>query len=106
VTGVDVPVCGSGAPTSGGNCVPPPPKGYDPAETIQIGGVGTFNVAGFSKLPAADQQKTVDGLVASNWHTKIAVPLATGLAITLAISLAVYVLVRAIGSVIGGFAVS
>jgi hypothetical protein len=60
----------------------------------------------FGKLTPTQQQKEVDRIVAANWHTKFAVPLAEALGMTLVLSLAVYDLVRAIGWVIGGFAAS
>jgi hypothetical protein len=95
------PVPDSGnAPTSGGNYVPPPP-------TMHIKGVGDFLMStGFEKLSAEQQQTMADQIIARNWRTKFAMPLAEGLSITLAVSLAVYALIRAIGWVIGGFAAS
>jgi hypothetical protein len=96
-------VTGLGHPCKG-HC-DPLPEGWVYVGTLNIDGIGSFQVPdGFSKLAVADQQKTVDGFVVSNWRTKVAVPLAEALGAMLVFSLALYILVRAIGWVIGGFA--
>jgi hypothetical protein len=78
----------------------------DPVVTlIKIDGVGNIEVLSpFEKMSHAEQQSTVDDIVAANWRSQFAIPLAIYLAISIAIAFGVYIFVRAIGWVIGGFA--
>lgn len=77
------------------------------SKMLKIEGVETAQMPPEFEWESTDRQnEIVNQMVAANWRTKFAVPLAMGLAITLAVSFAVYGLVRAIGWVIGGFAAS
>jgi hypothetical protein len=75
------------------------------SKMLQIEGVETTQMPREFEWESTDRQnEIVNQIVAANWRTKFAVPLAMGLAITLAVSFAVYGIVRAIGGVVDGFA--
>jgi hypothetical protein len=72
---------------------------------LKIDGVETVQMPPEFEWESRDRQsEIVNQIVAANWRTKFAMPLAIGLAIALAVSFAVYGIVRAIGWVVGGFA--
>jgi hypothetical protein len=72
---------------------------------LKIEGVETVQMPPEFEWESADRQsEIVNQIVAANWRTKFAVPLAIGFAMTIAVSLAVYGLVRALGWVVGSFA--
>lgn len=75
------------------------------SKMLQIEGVENTQMPPEFEWESTDRQKC-DQIVAANWRTKFAVPLAIGFAITLAVSFAVYGIDRAIGLVIGGFGAS
>jgi hypothetical protein len=72
-------------------------------KTLKIEGVETVQMPLEFEEESTDRQaEFVNQIVAANWWTKFAMPLAIGLAVALAVSFAVYGIVRAIG--FGGFA--
>jgi len=75
------------------------------AKMLKIEGVAIVQMPPEFEWESTDRQsEIVNQIVAANWWTKFAAPLATGLVITLAVSFAVYGIVRAIGWVVGDFA--